>query len=277
MQIIKTIDELKAFKENNKSKTIGFVPTMGALHSGHLSLIDNAVSNNDIAIVSIFVNPTQFGENEDFDIYPRTYQKDIELCKSTGASAVFMPEIDVLYPNGLDNEVILTPPVDMANVFEGTIRENHFGGVLRVVLKLFNLISPTNAYFGRKDAQQLLIIKKMVNDLFLDINIIPCDIVRDKNNLALSSRNIYLDSASYEMALKIPNAINKAISLVSANILESKIIENTAMACLNGLEVDYCNVVDFNLKKIREIKKGDSLLLIAARVGKVRLLDNCWF
>ncbi|RDU57354.1 pantoate--beta-alanine ligase [Helicobacter sp. MIT 99-5507] len=277
MQIIKNIDELKEFKKNNKNKSIGFVPTMGALHLGHLSLIKNAVSNNDIAIVSIFVNPTQFGVNEDFDIYPRTYQKDIELCKNAGVSAIFMPEIDTLYPNGLDDEVVLIPPVSMAKVFEGAIRENHFGGVLRVILKLFNLISPTNAYFGKKDAQQLLIIKKMVSDLFLDINIIPCDIVRDKNNLALSSRNVYLDSASYEMALNLPNAINKAMSLVLANTLESKIIENAAMACLAGLEVDYCNVVDYNLKKIQEIQKRNSLLIIAVRVGKVRLIDNCWF
>lgn len=277
MQIIKNIDELKEFKKNNKNKSIGFVPTMGALHLGHLSLIKNAVSNNDIAIVSIFVNPTQFGANEDFDIYPRTYQKDIELCKNAGVSAIFMPEIDTLYPNGLDDEVVLIPPVSMAKVFEGAIRENHFGGVLRVVLKLFNLISPTNAYFGKKDAQQLLIIKKMVSDLFLDINIIPCDIVRDKNNLALSSRNVYLDSASYEMALNLPNAINKAMSLVLANTLESKIIENAAMACLAGLEVDYCNVVDYNLKKIQEIQKRNSLLIIAVRVDKVRLIDNCWF
>lgn len=277
MQIIKTIEELQIFKNNNFGKSIGFIPTMGALHLGHLSLIDNAISNNDVVIVSIFVNPTQFGANEDFDIYPRMEEKDIELCRSISVDAIFMPSVDTLYPSGIDDEVILLPPNKMASVFEGAIRENHFSGVLRVVLKLFNLINPTNAYFGKKDAQQLLIIKKMVNDLFINTNIIPCDIVRDKNNLALSSRNTYLDHASYEMALKIPNAIQAAISLVMANVLESKQIENAAMECLSGLEIDYCNVVDFNLEKIDQVKKDSSLLIIAARVGKVRLIDNCWF
>ena len=277
MQIIKTIEELQIFKNNNFGKSIGFIPTMGALHLGHLSLIDNAISNNDVVIVSIFVNPTQFGANEDFDIYPRMEEKDIELCRSISVDAIFMPSVDTLYPSGIDDEVILLPPNKMASVFEGAIRENHFSGVLRVVLKLFNIINPTNAYFGKKDAQQLLIIKKMVNDLFINTNIIPCDIIRDKNNLALSSRNTYLDHASYEMALKIPNAIQAAISLVMANVLESKQIENAAMECLSGLEIDYCNVVDFNLEKIDQVKKDSSLLIIAARVGKVRLIDNCWF
>lgn len=277
MQIIKTIEELQIFKNNNFGKSIGFIPTMGALHLGHLSLIDNAISNNDVVIVSIFVNPTQFGANEDFDIYPRMEEKDIELCRSISVDAIFMPSVDTLYPSGIDDEVILLPPNKMASVFEGAIRENHFSGVLRVVLKLFNLINPTNAYFGKKDAQQLLIIKKMVNDLFINTNIIPCDIIRDKNNLALSSRNTYLDHASYEMALKIPNAIQAAISLVMANVLESKQIENAAIECLSGLEIDYCNVVDFNLEKIDQVKKDSSLLIIAARVGKVRLIDNYWF
>ena len=161
MQIIKTIEELQIFKNNNFGKSIGFIPTMGALHLGHLSLIDNAISNNDVVIVSIFVNPTQFGANEDFDIYPRMEEKDIELCRSISVDAIFMPGVDTLYPSGIDDEVILLPPNKMASVFEGAIRENHFSGVLRVVLKLFNLINPTNAYFGKKDAQQLLIIKKI--------------------------------------------------------------------------------------------------------------------
>lgn len=277
MQIIKTIEELRIFKKKYYGKSIGFVATMGALHLGHLSLIKNSVSNNDITIVSIFVNPTQFGVNEDFNIYPRMEDKDIELCKSAGADAVFIPNVDILYPNGLDDEVILVPPIKMANVFEGAFRNNHFSGVLRVILKLFNLINPSNAYFGKKDAQQLLIIKKMVDDLFLDVNIIPCEIIRDKNNLALSSRNMYLDSRSYEMALKIPKAIHTAISLVMSNTLESNKIESAVLNCLDGLDVNYCNIVDLNLESIDMVKKGSSLLVIAARVGKVRLLDNCWF
>lgn len=275
MLILKTIDELKSYRNSLENKTIGFVPTMGALHKGHLSLISKSKEQNDVSIVSIFVNPTQFGENEDFSKYPRNINKDLELCKISGVSAVFLPSTEELYPSS--DEVILIPPKNLTNKFEGSLRNGHFSGVLRVVLKFFNLIKPHNAYFGKKDAQQLLIIKKMVNDLFLDINIIACPILRDTNNLALSSRNIYLDSTAYNKALQIPKAIEGVSKAVLGKEINARVIEKIALKELKELDVDYCNVVDLNLDSIEVIKEEESLLLIAVRIDNTRLLDNFWF
>lgn len=276
MQLITNINDLIDWR-NAQNGIIGYVATMGALHQGHLSLIQNAKKNNDKTIVSIFVNPTQFGANEDFSKYPRPKDKDIELCKTAGVDVVFMPEASQMYPNEAHNEVNIIPPVKMSNVFEGALRPGHFNGVLLVIIKFFNLIRPTNAYFGKKDAQQLLIIKRMVSDLFLNINIVGCDIVRDSNNLALSSRNVYLDSASYDIALRIPKALERVSYCILSNKLESSEIEKAALDVLGDLEVDYCKIVDFNLESIQKIKNGESLLLIAVRVSGVRLLDNFWF
>lgn len=276
MQLITNINDLIDWR-NAQNGTIGYVATMGALHQGHLSLIQNAKKNNDKTIVSIFVNPTQFGANEDFSKYPRPKDKDIELCKTAGVDVVFMPEASQMYPNEAHNEVNIIPPVKMSNVFEGALRPGHFNGVLLVIIKFFNLIRPANAYFGKKDAQQLLIIKRMVSDLFLNINIVGCDIVRDSNNLALSSRNVYLDSASYDIALRIPKALERVSYCILSNKLESSEIEKAALDVLGDLEVDYCKIVDFNLESIQKIKNGESLLLIAVRVSGVRLLDNFWF
>ncbi|RAX54895.1 pantoate--beta-alanine ligase [Helicobacter sp. 16-1353] len=274
MQIIADIDSLIAWR-NNQNGTIGYVATMGALHQGHLSLMRDSKKNNDKTIVSIFVNPAQFGANEDFDKYPRAKDKDIELCRIAGVDVVFTPEVCHIYP--IKDEVNIIPPIKMANVFEGAFRPGHFNGVLLVIAKFFNLIRPTNAYFGKKDAQQLLIIRRMVRDLFFNINIVGCDIVRDSNNLALSSRNVYLDSASYNLALRIPKALEIVSHCVLSNKLESSVLEKAALDVLGDLEVDYCKIVDFNLNPIEKVKNGESLLIIAVRVGGVRLLDNCWF
>lgn len=274
MEILKTRQDVILWRNKQHSK-IGFVPTMGALHNGHLSLMEQSIKDNDKTIVSIFVNPTQFGANEDFDKYPKTHSKDIELCEKAGVSAVLMPDINQMYIS--DDETNIIPPQILSSSFEGELRKGHFSGVLRIVLKFFNLIRPNNAYFGQKDAQQLLIVKKMVSDLFLRINIIGCPIIRDENGLALSSRNTYLDSNAYKQALKIPQSINLAKEAFNNGILESSKIEGIIKNHLAPLEVDYCNVVDFNLKAISEIKKDNSLLLLAVRVAKVRLLDNIWF
>lgn len=279
MEILRTRKDVLLWRKkehrNRECDRIGFVPTMGALHDGHISLMKQSLRDNDRSIVSIFVNPTQFGINEDFDKYPRNHARDIELCKKVGVSAVFLPEIEEMYISRDETNII--PPEILSSGFEGALREGHFSGVLRVVLKFFNLIEPDNAYFGQKDAQQLLIIKKMVSDLFLDINIIGCPIMRDENGLALSSRNAYLDTKSYQEALKIPQSLNLARDAVSKGVLESSKIEEIIKKNLAPLEVDYCNVVDYNLQEISEIKKGHSLLLLAVRVGGVRLLDNIWF
>ncbi len=274
MRILTSINDVIAWrKEQNGS--VGFVPTMGALHKGHLSLISRAYKENTSVIVSIFVNPTQFGANEDFETYPRNETADIELCRSSGVKAIFIPKAKDIYPNIC--ETLILAHKQMSSVFEGAIRPGHFDGVLRVLLKFFHLISPHNVYFGKKDAQQLLIVRQMIDDLFLDINIVGCPIVRDSNHLALSSRNVYLDSTSYAKALAIPKAINCVANLAKLGEKSAFIIQSSALDMLNNIEVDYCEIVDLSLEKIDEIQENKSLLLLAARVGGVRLLDNFWF
>lgn len=288
MQILRTKRELMLWRKSEvlDNQTLGFVPTMGALHDGHLSLIESSKNDNDKTIISIFVNPTQFGVNEDFDKYPRCENDDILLCQKSNVDAIFMPNIIEMYES--KDEITLMPPPNLANTFEGALREGHFNGVMRIVLKFFNLISPNNAYFGQKDAQQLLIIKKMVSDLFLPINVIPCPIVRDSNGLALSSRNQYLNEESYKNALKIPAAINATKEAYKNGEVDSVILENTALKYLENIKIDYCKIVDFNLKAIKKVKKNASLLLLAVRIkipsshrkgknSEVRLLDNIWF
>lgn len=288
MEILRTKNDLRLWRKTIvKHKRLGFVPTMGALHDGHLSLINASKRDNEKTIVSIFINPTQFGVNEDFDKYPRNEHEDIELCKKNGVDALFLPNISEMYESS--NEVDIIPPKNLATTFEGGLRSGHFNGVLRIVLKLFNLIRPNNAYFGQKDAQQLIIIKKMVSDLFLPINIVSCPIIRDSNALALSSRNTYLKADSYKNALKIPRAINAVRMAYENGESDSKILENIAIKHLEPLKIDYCKIVDFNLKAQKKVQENVTLMLIAVRVttankqsdngklNEVRLLDNIWF
>lgn len=288
MEILRTKNDLRLWrKEVVKHQRLGFAPTMGALHDGHLSLIRASKRDNEKTLISIFVNPAQFGVNEDFDKYPRNEQSDIELCNKSGVDAVFLPSIAEMYESGSETNII--PPKNLATSFEGGLRSGHFNGVLRVVLKFFNLIRPNNAYFGQKDAQQLLIIKKMVSDLFLPINIVPCLTQRDSNGLALSSRNAYLKENSYQNALKIPNAINAVKEAYDKGEVDAKILENIALRHLEPLKIDYCKIVDFNLKAQKKVRENATLMLVAVRVAvgnqqsdngklnEVRLLDNIWF
>ena len=286
MEVLRTKNDLRLWRrEVVKHQRLGFVPTMGALHDGHISLIRASKKDNEKTLISIFVNPTQFGANEDFDKYPRNEALDFAICEENGVDAVFAPNIAEMYAK---DETIITPPNALANAFEGALRSGHFNGVLRVVLKFFNLIRPSNAYFGQKDAQQLLIIKKMVSDLFLPINIVPCPIMRDSNGLALSSRNVYLNAESYQNALHIPNAINAVRKAYEGGEVDCKILENIALSHLESLKIDYCKIVDFNLKARKKVRQNATLMLVAVRVkipsahrigesSEVRLLDNFWF
>ncbi|MGX2983718.1 pantoate--beta-alanine ligase [Helicobacter sp. 23-1045] len=286
MDILRTKNDLRLWRKSLAHKRIGFAPTMGALHDGHLSLFRASKHDNEKTIASIFVNPAQFGVNEDFDKYPRSEAQDLELCEKNGVDAVFLPTIAEMYDSG--NETNIIPPKNLANAFEGGLRAGHFNGVLRVVMKFFNLIRPNCAYFGQKDAQQLLIIKKMVSDLFMPIIIVPCEIVRDKNGLALSSRNKYLNANSYQNALKIPRAINAVRVAYEKGECDSKVLENIALSHIESLTIDYCKIVDFNLHKAKKALRNATILLLAVRVAvpsahragqisEVRLLDNIWF
>lgn len=278
-------------KASDKKTTLGLVPTMGALHAGHSSLIATSVAQNHHTIVSIFVNPAQFAPSEDLATYPRTIEADIARCEELGASAVFLPKASDMYQS--DDEASIAPPKSLACVLEGFARPSHFGGVLQVIMKLFWLSRADNAYFGRKDTQQLLVIQKMVRDFFIPISIVPCPIVRDKDGLALSSRNAYLSKEERKIALAIPKAIEsmkkhyneildtaksknhaidskKVISAKEVLIVGQKVLQNS------GVKLDYLEACDYELKRADTLTPNKSIILLAGFVGKTRLLDNLW-
>lgn len=281
MQIFTTTQDLRdficQFKSQNPTKTIGLVPTMGALHKGHLSLMEASLAACDCSVVSIFVNPTQFGENEDFNQYPRKREADLQVCAKAGVDVVFIPEIHQMYPLDSNFQITFNAPKTMANVLEGKTRPGHFNGVLQIVLKLFNLVLPNKAFFGQKDAQQLLIIQKMVQDLFLPLQIVPCPIVRNEEGLALSSRNAYLSQEGIQQALQISASLNAVTKAIMRGIKDSKLLKEIALEVLEGLEVEYFTIVNHTLQEIEQIQKDSTLILVAARVEGVRLLDNLWF
>ena len=273
MQILKNIDELKAWRNALNANSLGFVPTMGPLHAGHASLIKQAVNENDAVIASVFVNPTQFLANEDYNEYPRKQNDDIALVKGCGASAIFLPDASEFY---MGDDTLISAPKELASVLEGQIRPGHFDGVCRVLNKFFNLIKPKRAYFGKKDAQQLLIVQKMVKDFFMDIEIKPCDIVREADGLAISSRNAYLNDGELLDALKLSRALKKAKSMIDEGKLASSDIKNAIKEILEPLEIDYIAITDKNLSLLDNVELGNTLILLAVRVGKTRLIDNLW-
>ncbi len=276
MKIVSTVNDVrstvKEWKKNGLK--VGLVPTMGFLHEGHLSLIKKAVAENDKVIVSVFVNPTQFGPNEDFEAYPRDLNKDAALCEEAGANLIFHPEPEEMYPDGFCSSVNMT---GLTDALCGKSRPIHFQGVCTVVSKLFNIAAPDNAYFGEKDAQQLAIIKRMVKDLNFDIKITGCPIIREEDGLAKSSRNTYLNPEERQAALVLSKAVKCGRSLVeggekdSAVILKEmkSIIENEPLA-----RIDYVEIVDMNTMKNIDKVKGDVLCAMAVYIGKTRLIDN---
>lgn len=274
MRVLETIEELRTFRESLGAQSVGLVPTMGALHKGHLSLIGESTHHNAHTIVSIFVNPTQFGQNEDLSTYPRTLEQDLALCENLGVSAVFAPNVAQMYPS--DDEITILPPKMMGYVLEGFDRPTHFAGVLQVVLKLFMLAQPHRAYFGKKDAQQVLIVRKMVEDLHLPLEIVTCPIVRDDDGLALSSRNVYLSPQERECALCIPRTIYTIESAIAKGVYEVSALEHLARENLTGVHIFYAYFCDRALAPITHIRQDESLFLLAVRVGRTRLLDNLW-
>lgn len=273
MQILRTIQELKAWRKALNTNDIGFVPTMGALHNGHASLIQKATNENSAVIVSIFVNPKQFLAGEDYTQYPRKEQADLAMAKGCGASACFLPSEDEFYSG---DDTLISAPKELASVLEGQIRPGHFDGVCRVLNKFFNLIKPQRAYFGKKDAQQLLIVQKMVKDFFIDIEIKACQIVREADGLAISSRNAYLNEAELLEALKLSRALKKAKSLIDLGTLSSAEIKKAMKEILEPLEIDYIAITDKNLIARDNVVLDNTLILLAVRVGKTRLIDNIW-
>lgn len=275
MRVLETIATLREYRKSLK-ESVGFVPTMGALHKGHQSLIERSLKENSHTIVSVFVNPTQFGANEDFNAYPRPLEKDLALCEGLGVNAVFLPKTSEMYPYEIERRLKLYAPEFLSSSLEGVVREGHFDGVVQVVLKLFHLVHPTRAYFGKKDAQQLLIIQHLVQDLLLDIEITPCEIVRDDDNLALSSRNVYLDATQRKQALAIPKALGNIKQAIDKGEKACEKLKKLGLGILETLEVDYLEFCNHKLEPLKTIEPANTLILVAARVGKTRLLDNLW-
>ena len=276
LQVITSIEDIKqrikTFKENQLS--IGFIPTMGALHEGHLSLVRQAKKENNKVVVSIFVNPLQFGINEDFTQYPRTFDNDCELLSKEDVDIVFNPKAPEMYPDGFCTSVIMERLEDRLC---GKSRPGHFRGVSVVVLKLFNLVKPDIAYFGQKDFQQTVVIKRVVADLNLDVNIKVLPTIRDKEGLALSSRNGYLNETEKKDAICLYKALIRAQTMANAGAKNAKEILGEMEKIINNCKsakIDYISIVNpETLEAVPEVQHGD-VAALAVRIGKTRLIDN---
>lgn len=272
MKIISHPIELKNYLKTLEG-SVGFAPTMGALHQGHISLIQKATEENDIVIVSIFLNPTQFLKGEDFDKYPKKDEADKKICELNGVDILFFPHADDIYT---DDEVHVCSPNVRGYILEGTSRPGHFSGMLTVVMKLLNIVTPTRAYFGKKDAQQLHLIELMKKQMFMDTEIVPVDTVRESDGLALSSRNSYLNDNERKEALKISASLYLASSLVEKKIYDVEILKDKMRECLYPLEIEYVEILTKDFKLIRHVEIGNSIILVEVKVGTTRLLDNIW-
>jgi len=272
MIIARTAVELRAALDS-KTGSIGFVPTMGALHIGHRTLIEKARESNEIVVVSIFVNPTQFLAGEDLSKYPRREEADFKICELSGVDILFYPDVNAMYGS---DEVSVKAPDVRGYILEGAVRPGHFDGVLSVVIKLLNLVDATRVYFGKKDAQQLALITQMVENFFMRVEIIAVDTVRESDGLALSSRNVYLSQEDRIEALKLSASLKHSTHLVMQGMRKSDDITNEMLAILKPLNVEYVTIVNRRFEAIPEVVIGDTIVLVAARVGSTRLIDNVW-
>lgn len=277
MKIITTIKAMKQYREAAKKsgKTVGFVPTMGYLHEGHASLIKAAAKDCDAVVVSIFVNPKQFGPSEDLDKYPRDMDRDKKISGESGADVIFFPSVEEMYPEGNATSVVVEGSLTKGLCARS--RPGHFKGVTTVVAKLFNIVSPDISYFGQKDAQQAAVIKRMVKDLDMDTRLKVMPIVREKDGLAMSSRNAYLSPDEREEALNLSRALERASELIKDGESSSDAIKGEMIAVLgigDNTKVDYVEIVDAETLVPVDKVVDNTLIAVAAFVGKTRLIDN---
>lgn len=276
MLVVETVGKLQTFLAEARAsgKSIGLVPTMGALHRGHASLVEQSVKDNDITVVSVFVNPTQFNDKGDLECYPRTLDADCRLLESLDADCVFAPSVEEVYPEP-DTRVFEFPPLD--KVMEGIYRPGHFNGVAQIVSKLFMYIEPTRAYFGEKDFQQLAIIREMVRQLDLNLEIVGCPIVRETDGLALSSRNALLTPRQRNVSLVISKALFTSVDYSKSHSLaDTKRMVEQAIDSTKGLKLEYYEIVDgATLQRVESWDEADYIMgCITVYCGKVRLIDN---
>ena len=277
---IDTVEQIREFVMDCRvvGKTVGVVPTMGALHDGHLSLAKRSTCDCDVTIATIFVNPTQFAEGEDLDQYPRTLDADCDRLQSLGVDAVFVPSVDEMYPSGAST---LVQPPTVARRWEGQFRPTHFQGVTTIVLKLFHAVPATDAFFGRKDYQQLQVIKTMVRDLNIGIKIVGCETVRESDGLAMSSRNRYLSAEERRRALAISRSLKSIADKTASGQSDVNALEDQLQAGLRPDEssggvdtIDYAVIVDPETLEPVSVVDRPVIALVAAHVGQTRLIDN---
>jgi pantoate--beta-alanine ligase len=273
MRVISTVAEFKEARRRIDG-TVGFVPTMGYLHEGHLFLARRAKAENDVSVVSIFVNPTQFGPKEDFARYPRDPERDLAMLEKERTDLVFMPPVEEIYPAGASTWV------DVENVtktLEGAARPGHFRGVATVVAKLFNIVEPTRAYFGQKDAQQVVVIQKMVTDLNMNLEVVVVPTQREPDGLAMSSRNVYLNPQERQAAVVLWRSMNLALSLWQEGERDAEKMRHEMVALIKKeplARIDYVSIADpHTLDELSQIK-GSALISMAVYMGKTRLIDN---
>lgn len=277
MNIVKTIQEVREHVRQWRKEglSVGLVPTMGYLHEGHESLIRRAVAENDRVVVSVFVNPMQFGPKEDLASYPRDIDADSRLCEAAGASLIFHPEPEEMYEEGFCSFVDMT---GLTNALCGLSRPVHFRGVCTVVNKLFNIVMPDRAYFGEKDAQQLAVVKRMVKDLNMDIEIVGCPIIREADGLAKSSRNTYLSPESRKQAVILSKSVFMAKQMILDGERDAAKVKKAMTDMINTMplaDIDYVEIVDVNTMKNIDKIEGDILCAIAVNIGgEARLIDN---
>lgn len=275
MKILRSVSEVREELAGYRNKTVGLVPTMGYFHDGHLSLMRQARVECDVVVVSLFVNPTQFGAGEDYDKYPRDEKRDAELAGEVGVDYIFAPPVEEMYPEGFGTFV--EPPQELSNKMCGVSRPGHFRGVATVVTKLLNIVQPDKAYFGQKDAQQLVIIKSIVRDLNIPVEIVGMPIVRERDGLAMSSRNTYLSKQERKQALALYETLCLGKKLIAQGSRDASALKKQLVANLSrkpGVEIDYLEIVRAEDLKPVERLGGKILLAGAIRVGDTRLIDN---
>jgi len=276
MKILDKIEDVRSFvkEEKEKNKLVGLVPTMGFLHQGHLELVNKSLVDNDLTIVSIFVNPAQFGPNEDFESYPRDFNKDVSLLEEKGVECVFAPDVAEMYPENFASKVVVS---GITETLCGAKRPGHFEGVATVVTKLLNIADPDRAYFGMKDYQQLKVIERFVRDLNIDAEIVGVPIVREENGLAVSSRNIYLSDDERESALSLVKSFDVVQKLLAEGARDADVIREKVIDFISGFKytsIDYVSIVNPETLEYLGFIKGKFLLALAVYVGKARLIDN---
>ncbi len=273
LQIAYTIPEMKTLRSNAVGP-VGFVPTMGYLHEGHLSLVRRAREENGIVVASIFVNPAQFGPGEDYVVYPRDPERDLDLLRTEGTDVVFMPPAEEMYPPGFNSWVQVE---GITERLEGAVRPGHFKGVATVVAKLFNIVEPARAYFGQKDAQQALVIRKMVADLNMNLEVVVSPTVREKDGLAMSSRNSYLGPSERKAAIILYRSLLLAQEIYGKGERDAEEIRKRMVALINGeplAKIDYVSIADKNTLEELSVVDRPALISLAVRIGRTRLIDN---